>query len=111
LHSYLEDGVYARELYETVGARVVPLFAASVAAAEAAGDLIATPGAAANHFWFAQHVAAMMAFANLPKDRCVPYEGTAEDFVEEASRFVLRGIGMTAAAIDAAAPPISVAAD
>jgi len=111
LHSYLEDGAYARELYETIGARVVPLFVASIAAAQAAGDLVATPGAAANRFWFAQHVAAMMAFANLPKDRCVPYEGTTEDFVEEASRFVLRGIGMTDAVIDAATPPLPVAAD
>src|SRR5258706_10251861 len=38
LHSFLEDGDYARELFETVCARVVPLFEASLAAAVAAGD-------------------------------------------------------------------------
>src|SRR5260370_11529862 len=37
LHSFLEDGDYARELFETVCARVVPLFEASLAAAVAAG--------------------------------------------------------------------------
>src|SRR3954452_9543802 len=63
LHSCLEDGDYARELFETVAERVVPLFAASIEAAAAAGDLHsgarpASSGAAANRFWFGQHVAA-----------------------------------------------------
>src|SRR5579864_7204688 len=43
LHSCLEDGAYARELSAAVCARVVPLFAASVAAASAAGDLTPAP--------------------------------------------------------------------
>ena len=84
LHSCLEDGAYARELFETIGPRVVPLFAASVAAAEAAGDLVSGGDSTANRFWFAQHVAAMMAFAALPKNGCVPYEGGTETIVDEA---------------------------
>ena len=39
LHSFLEDGEYARELFDTIFARVHPLFAASIAAAIAAGDI------------------------------------------------------------------------
>jgi AcrR family transcriptional regulator len=108
LHSCLEDGDYARELFETVAERVVPLFADSIAAAAAAGDLV--PGArwagaadAANRFWFAQHVAAMMAFAALSGRSCMPYRGTAEEVVEQASAFVLRGIGLTDAALAGAA--------
>src|SRR5438445_6557257 len=84
LHSCLEDGDYARELFETVAERVVPLFVDSMAAAVTAGDLIAgavafSPAAAANRFWFAQHVAAMMAFAALSGRSCVPYRGSVED--------------------------------
>lgn len=101
LHSYLEDGDYARELHDTIGARVVPLFDASLAAAVAAGDAVAGRVAAANGFWFAQHVAAMMAFAALPASRCTPYEGTREDLVEQAACFILRGLGVTDAAIAA----------
>jgi len=99
LHSFLEDGDYARQLFETVGDRVIPLFEASLAAAVAAGDV--TPGGAApaNRFWFAQHVAAMLAFAALPGKSCVSYEGGLDDIVAEASSFILRGIGMTDAAI------------
>src|SRR3954464_1808214 len=44
LHSCLEDGDYARELFETVAERVVPLFAASIeAAVTAAGARSARP--------------------------------------------------------------------
>jgi AcrR family transcriptional regulator len=102
LHSFLEDGEYARELFDTILARVHPLFAASVEAAAAAGDLAAGAIASANRFWFGHHVAAMMAFAVLPGRACVAYSGAAADLVEEASRFILRGIGMTDAAITAA---------
>jgi AcrR family transcriptional regulator len=101
LHSFLEDGDYARELSETVAGRVVPLFDASLVAAIAAGEAVSRGGAAANRFWFAHHVAAMMAFAALPGLSCVPYEGRLDDIVDEAIFFILRGIGMTDAAIAA----------
>ena len=114
LNSWLEDGAYARQLFESVCERVVPYFEAALAAAEAAGDVVPAPGAAANRFWFAQHVAATMAFAALPPGGCVSYKGTAEQVAEEAAVFILRGIGMTEAAIAAnfsGANPLQAAAD
>lgn len=101
LHSYLEDGEYARELFERIFERVHPLYAASVAAAMAAGDLEAGPIACENHFWFGQHVAAMIAFHFLPKRKSVSYRGTIDALVEEASWFILRGIGLRDEAIAA----------
>jgi AcrR family transcriptional regulator len=101
LHSCLEDGEYARELFERIFERVHPLFAASLANAIAAGDLRPGPIAAANQFWFAQHIVAMVAFARLPGRACVPYEGNLEALVDEANWFILRGLGMTDAAIAA----------
>src|SRR5690242_202549 len=92
LNSCLEDGGYARQLFEGVRDRVVPYFETSLAAAEGAGDVIPTSGAPENRFWFAQHVAAMMAFAALPPQGCVPYRGSAEDVAAEATVFILRGI-------------------
>jgi TetR/AcrR family transcriptional regulator, transcriptional repressor of aconitase len=99
LHSFLEDGEYARELFETIFARVHPLFAASIAAAVVAGDLMPAGIASANGFWFGHHVAAMIAFALLPARSCLGYDGTPGVLVDEASRFILRGLGMTEAAI------------
>jgi AcrR family transcriptional regulator len=102
LHSFLEDGEYARELFETIFEQVHPLFAASVAAAATAGDLKAEPIASANRFWFGHHVAAMVAFVSLPGRAAVPYHGSFAELVEEASWFILRGIGMRDAAIASA---------
>jgi AcrR family transcriptional regulator len=105
LHSFLEDGDYAREGFETVSDRVVPLFEASLRAAITAGDAIPRRGAPANRFWFAHHVAAMMALATLPGPSCMPYEGQLDDIVDEAVSFILRGIGMTDAAIASGGEP------
>jgi len=102
LHSFLEDGEYARELFDTIFERVHPLFAASIEAATAAGDLKPGPIASANRFWFGHHVAAMVAFVFLPGRASVPYQGAVATLVEEVSWFVLRGIGMRDAAIAAA---------
>jgi AcrR family transcriptional regulator len=102
LHSFLEDGEYARELFDTIFERVHPLFAASIEAATAAGDLKPGPIASANRFWFGHHVAAMVAFVFLPGLASVPYQGGVTALVEEASWFILRGIGMRDVAIAAA---------
>ncbi len=93
-HSFLEDGEYARELFEAVSARVLPLFEASYEAAVAAGDIAARSGNPCNLFWFAQHVPAMLALAGLPGRNCVPCEGTLDELVDDATAFILRGIGM-----------------
>jgi len=103
LHSCLEDGVYARELFDAVFERVLPFFTKSFEAAVAVGDVVPPPGATANRFWFAHHIAAMMAFAALPGQSCVPYDGALDSLVEEARRFILRGIGMTDAVIASSA--------
>jgi len=73
-----------------------------VAAAAASGDLKLEPIASANRFWFGHHVAAMIALVSLPGRASVPYQGTVTALVEEASWFILRGIGMRDAAIAAA---------
>jgi TetR/AcrR family transcriptional regulator, transcriptional repressor of aconitase len=99
LYSFLEDGEYARELFEAIFEHVYPLFAASVEAAAAAGDLTQGVIATANGFWFGHHLAAMMAFVLLPARACLAYHGTLASLVEETSAFMLRGLGMSDAAI------------
>src|SRR5437762_1163082 len=72
LHSCLENGDYARELFDAVFARVVPFFNASLDAAVQAGDILLPPTSResgedrrSNQFWFGHHVATMIAIAAL----------------------------------------------
>jgi TetR/AcrR family transcriptional regulator, transcriptional repressor of aconitase len=102
LHSFLEDGEYARELFDTIFDRVHPLFAASLEAAAVAGDLALDGVTPANRFWFGHHIAAMMAFVLLPSRASIAYQGDLTALAEEASRFILYGIGLTDAAVTAA---------
>ena len=54
-----------------------------------------------NAFWFAQHVAAQMAYGRLCGPSVFPYRGDIEAVTAEAVRFALLGIGLNGAAIDA----------
>jgi len=101
LNSFLADGEYARLVFEMVFAQIYPKFGASLAAAEAAGDLAPTPVQHENRFWFGQHVAVMLAYAWLSGRPAVPYRGSRDDIIREAAWFILRGLGLKDAAIAA----------
>ncbi len=108
LNSFLEDGEFARLVFEWVATEVYPKFGASVAAAERAGDLVATASAPQNRFWFAQHIAAMLAFVRLTGRTAVPYEGDTLAVIDQAVRFILRGIGLKDEVIAAQYDPQSL---
>jgi hypothetical protein len=74
--------------------KIYPKIADCLRAAQAAGDLLDQPGGFENPFWFAHHVAAMVAYARLPGDSVVPYRGNVAEVIAEAARFVLRGLGV-----------------
>lgn len=111
VNSLLEDGAYARLVFAWVTEQVGPLFRASMAAAADAGDLRPGVGYSANAFWFAEHVAAMIAYSRLPGEPAVPYEGSIEAVLEDALRFILRGLGLTEGAIARHACPLAGAAN
>ena len=94
LNSFLEDGEFARLVFDWVASEIYPKFGASIEAAERAGDLAASTLAPINRFWFAQHVALMLASVRLPGRAIVPYAGDTTAMIGEAVRFILRGIGM-----------------
>jgi AcrR family transcriptional regulator len=94
VNSFLEDGEFARLVFDWIATEVFPKFASSIEAAERAGDLVASAIDPANRFWFAQHIAAMLAYARLPGRTVVPYAGDTPAVIAQAVRFILRGIGM-----------------
>jgi AcrR family transcriptional regulator len=101
LNSLLADGDYARLVFETIFGQVFPKFGASLEAAAEAGDLAEMPVVPENRFWFAQHVATMLAYARLAGRPAVPYAGDPADVIPGAVWFALRGMGLKDAAIAA----------
>ncbi len=97
--SQLEDGDYARMLFSTVFDRAYPKFAACLAAAVEAGDVAPGQMAWPLRFWFGHHVAAMLGQTRLPQVPTIALEATDDQLIDEAARFILRGIGLTDAAL------------
>jgi AcrR family transcriptional regulator len=106
--SHLEDGEFARLLYDKIGDLIEPVFTASLQQAVAAGDASRVGREPLNLFWFAHHTLLMAALARLPSVPCLAY-GNAADLERQLCEFILRGIGLNETAIashlDRALPP------
>jgi AcrR family transcriptional regulator len=96
--SHLDDGEFARLLYDKIGKLIGSMFAASLERAVAAGDASRIGTEPLNLFWFAHHTVLMAALARLPAVPCLNY-GDAADLERQLCEFILRGIGLTQAAI------------
>jgi AcrR family transcriptional regulator len=96
--SYLDDGEFARLLYDKVANIIGPTFAASIDSAVAAGDASRIGSEPLNLFWFAHHTVLMAALTRLPTVPCLSY-GNAADLDRQLCQFILRGIGLNEAAI------------
>jgi AcrR family transcriptional regulator len=96
--SHLDDGEFARLLYDKIGGLIGPVFTASIESAIASGDAARVGSDPLNLFWFAHHTVLMSALTRLPAVPCLSY-GNAADLERQLSQFILRGIGLTEAAI------------
>jgi AcrR family transcriptional regulator len=96
--SHLDDGEFARLLYTKIGNLLGPTFTASIQSAIAEGDASPTAGDPLNLFWFAHHTVLTAALTRLPAVPCLPY-GNAANLERQLCEFILRGIGLSAAAI------------
>jgi AcrR family transcriptional regulator len=98
--SHLEDGEFARLLYAKVEKLIGSMFVASLEAAIASGDAARIGSEPINLFWFAHHTVLMAALTRLPAVPCLDY-GKAAVLDRQLCEFLLRGIGLTEAAIAA----------
>ncbi|HEV3499954.1 MAG TPA: TetR/AcrR family transcriptional regulator [Bradyrhizobium sp.] len=96
--SHLDDGEFARLLYEKIGDLIGPVFTGSLEQAVAAGDASRIGREPLNLFWFAHHTVLMATLARLPSVPCLSY-GNAADFERQLCEFILRGIGLNEPAI------------
>jgi len=98
LASHLDDGEFARLIYEKVEGLIGPMFVACLQRAVEAGDARASVSEPMNLFWFAHHTVLMAALTRLPATPCLSYGGS-RDIEHQLCEFILRGIGVNEAAI------------
>ena len=98
--SHLDDGEFARLLYEKIGNLIGSVFTASLLRAIETGDASAIGREPLNLFWFAHHTVLMATLVRLPAVPCLTY-GDAADQERQLCEFILRGIGLKENAIAA----------
>jgi AcrR family transcriptional regulator len=96
--SHLDDGEFARLLYEKIGDLIGPVFTASLRRAVETGDASGIGSEPLNLFWFAHHTVLMATLARLPSMPCLSY-GNSADRERQLCEFILRGIGLNETAI------------
>jgi AcrR family transcriptional regulator len=99
LASHLDDGEFARLIYEKIGGLIGPIFDASLTRAVEAGDAKQVGREPMNLFWFAHHTLLMATLTRLPTTPCLSY-GEGAGLEQQLCEFILRGIGLNETAID-----------
>jgi AcrR family transcriptional regulator len=101
LKSFLEDGAFARLMYQSRFEAFCARIEGCLAAAVAAGDAAKTPLSPGNNARFAHHLAAWLALVHLPPKPAVNYKVSREELVHQAVWFILSGMGLRRKAIAA----------
>jgi len=101
IKSFLEDGAFARLMYQSRFNCFCERIEACLEAAVAAGDAVKTPLTSGNSARFGHHVAAWLALVHLPPKPAINYKVPSHELVNQAVWFILRGMGMTRKAIGA----------
>jgi TetR/AcrR family transcriptional regulator, transcriptional repressor of aconitase len=96
--SHLDDGEFARLIYEKIRNLIGPVFVASLEKAVASGEAICIGREPLNLFWFAHHTLLMTALTRAPAVPCLSYAHAA-DLEQQVCEFILRGIGLNDSAV------------
>jgi TetR/AcrR family transcriptional regulator, transcriptional repressor of aconitase len=99
LKSFLEDGAFARTMYQNRFESFCARIEACIDAAIAAGDAVKTPLSPGNRARFGHHLGAWLALVHLPPKPAINYKVSRERLINETVWFILRGMGMTRKAI------------
>jgi AcrR family transcriptional regulator len=106
--SLLADGRFAKTFLDRHVKPWIGVFEKSLQAARDAGDIEPGVHTGRAEIWFVHHLANTLHLISLPEAGVVDYGMTQEALVETAVRFLLRGLGLTTAAIDRYYEPVEV---
>ena len=91
--SHLDDGEFARLLYDKIGGLIGPVFTPRSNARLKRQGRQPVGREPMNLFWFAHHTVADGGLTRLPAIPCLSY-GEAVDLERQLCEFILRGIGL-----------------
>ena len=95
LNSLLDDGAFARLLYQTRFDCFCSRIETCLEAAIVSGDAVRNPVTRGNRARFAHHMGAWVALVHLPKKAAIDYRVPREELLHQAVWFALRGMGLT----------------
>ena len=98
--SLLGDTKYARTHFNRLRGILEEGMSSCLDSAAEAGDLEPVPIGNLNRMWFVHHLATALNLCHLSDEPAFEYEGSREELVDQVVLFCLRGIGMTASAIE-----------
>lgn len=98
--SLLGDGRFAKAFLDRHVTPWVGVLEQSLQAARAAGDADSDAPTGKAEIWFVHHLATTLHLVSLPDMDVVNYGMNAQQLTESAVRFLLRGLGLSAAAIE-----------
>lgn len=98
ISSQLDDGEFARLLFEKIGNLIGPVFTASLERAIASGEATRVEAHPLGLFWFAHQLVHIVALTRLPAVPSLPYPDT-HILERHVCQFILRGIGLKDEAI------------
>lgn len=93
--SHLDDGEFARLLFEKVARLISPLFIASLESAIATGHAVRIETRSIDLFWFAHHLLYSLALTRLPETPALDYPPD-DVLARELNGFILRALGVKA---------------
>ena len=99
VYSLLENPRFAKALFQKYDDELTPLWSASVNKALETGDMYQPLVEPTIKMWLFHHLVMAINFLNLSDEVLFPYKGTTNDFIEAMVVFILRGIGLTDAAV------------
>jgi AcrR family transcriptional regulator len=95
LKSLLEDGAFARLVYQSRFDCYCSRMEACLDAAVAAGEAVKSPVTPGNRARFGYHVGAWLALVHLPPKPAINYKVSREKLLDQSVWFALRGMGLT----------------
>jgi AcrR family transcriptional regulator len=94
VYSLLENTSFAKSVFEKYDRELTPLWLASFASAQQAGDMYEPLSDSVAKMWLSHHLIMAINFLHLSGESLFPYGGSKQELINGMVVFILRGTGL-----------------